>query len=269
MSAADSIDQSTAGWGGAEPVLDVSGTKPTPFGRLVGVELRKMADTRAGLWLMIAIALITAAIVVIFFFAADQSERTFENFIGMTATPQGFLLPIMGILLVTSEWSQRTALTTFSLTPSRAKVVAAKTVAAVLLGLAAVVVAVAIAALATLVGGADDPWGTFTLAMFAKFALLQLMTIIQGLAFGLILLNSPAAIVLYFVLPIGFSIVANVWGALRDVAAWIDLGTAQGPLFDTVALGGEEWAQLGTASLIWIILPFLAGLWRVLRAEVK
>jgi ABC-2 type transport system permease protein len=32
---------------------------------------------------------------------------------------------------------------------------------------------------------------------------------------------------------------------------------------------GEEWAQVVTGTLIWVVLPFLAGLWRVLRAEVK
>ena len=33
---------------------------PVPFGRLIAVELRKMADTRAGCWLLISIAALTA-----------------------------------------------------------------------------------------------------------------------------------------------------------------------------------------------------------------
>ena len=112
------------------PTLDLSGTSAVPFGRLIGVELRKMADTRAGTWLLLAIGLITAAIVTIFFFAAPDEQRTFLNFMGATATPQGFVLPVLGILLVTSEWGQRTTLTTFVLEPSRPKVIAAKVVAA-------------------------------------------------------------------------------------------------------------------------------------------
>ena len=32
---------------------------------------------------------------------------------------------------------------------------------------------------------------------------------------------------------------------------------------------GEEWAQLLVGTLIWVVLPFLVGLWRVLRAELK
>ena len=36
------------------------------------------------------------------------------------------LLPIVGILLVSSEWSQRTALITFTLVPQRMRVMSAK-----------------------------------------------------------------------------------------------------------------------------------------------
>jgi hypothetical protein len=32
---------------------------------------------------------------------------------------------------------------------------------------------------------------------------------------------------------------------------------------------GEQWAQLATSSAIWILLPFVLGLVRVIRAEVK
>ena len=249
--------------------LDLSATKRVPFTRLVSVELRKMRDTRAGLWLLIAIALITAAIITLFFILADPDERIFINFMAITATPQGFLLPVLGILLVTSEWGQRTTLTTFALEPSRTRVIAAKVVAALVLGAAAIVIAIAIAALATAIGGASDPWANIGADDIGKFALLQVSGILQGLAFGLIFLNSAGAIVTYFVLPIAFSIVANLWGALRDIAAWVDLNTAQQPLFGAVDMTGEQWGQFATASLIWIALPLVAGLVRVVRAEVK
>ena len=55
----------------------------------------------------------------------------------------------------------------------------------------------------------------------------------------------------------------------RTSRPWIDLGTSQQPLFSGVNLSGEEWAQLATSSAIWILLPLLVGLWRVMRAEVK
>jgi ABC-2 type transport system permease protein len=251
------------------PTLDVSGTPRIPLSRLTRVELRKLADTRASRWLLIAIALITAAIIVIFFLAADTSERTFTNFMGVTATPQGFLLPVLGILLVTSEWSQRTALVTFTLMPVRGRVLAAKVIAALIAGLAAIILAIAIATVATVAGGADNAWANIGVDDFAKFGLLQVSGVLQGLAFGLLFLNSAAAIVTFFVLPTAFSIVASIWGRLNDAAPWIDLNTAQQPLFSGQNLTSEEWWHVVTSTLIWVVLPFVVGLVRVLRAEVK
>ena len=32
---------------------------------------------------------------------------------------------------------------------------------------------------------------------------------------------------------------------------------------------GEQWLHIATATAIWVVLPFVLGLVRVLRAEVK
>lgn len=249
--------------------LDLSTTTRVPVTRLIKVELRKMVDTRAGLWLVIAVVAITALITLIFMLNATKDERTFIDFMGVMATPQGFLLPVLGILLVTQEWGQRTGMVTFALEPNRTKVIAAKVLAALIFGVLAVLVAVAFAALGTVVSGGPEAWAGIGADDFAKFALLQLTGVLQGLAFGLIFLNSAAAIVTYFVLPVAFSIVASLWSALNDIAVWVDLATSQQPLFAGENLSGEQWAQLGTGLLIWVVLPFLAGLIRVLRAELK
>jgi hypothetical protein len=34
-------------------------------------------------------------------------------------------------------------------------------------------------------------------------------------------------------------------------------------------LSGKEWSQLLVTVAVWVALPFAAGVWRVLRAEVK
>jgi ABC-2 type transport system permease protein len=251
------------------PTLDVSGTPRIPLSRLTRVELRKLADTRASRWLLIAIAAITALIIVIFFINANASDRTFTNFMGVTATPQGFLLPVLGILLVTQEWGQRTGMVTFTLEPNRSKVITAKILAALVFGLIAVILAIVLAAIATVLSGAPGAWDNIGIDDFLKFGLLQFIGILEGLAFGLILLNSAAAIVVYFVLPLAVSIVAGVWSALADAQPWIDLNTSQAPLLDGSNLSGKEWTQLAVTVAIWVVLPFLAGLWRVLRAEVK
>lgn len=249
--------------------MDVSGTAPVPLSRLVGVELRKMSDTRAGKWLLITILAITVLAVGLFMWFADSEEKTFGNLLGATATPQGLLLPVLGVLLITSEWGQRAALTTFTLVPHRFRVLLAKVVAAVLYGLAAIAVAVLVTAIAALVGGASDPWGAFGVDELGKLGLLQTLGVLQGLAFGMLFLNSAAAIVAYFVLPIVFSIVTGLTDQLRDLQPWIDPGTAQLPLFSDAGVTGEQWAQLLTSSLLWIAVPMVLGAVRVMRSEVK
>ncbi len=250
-------------------ILDVSGTPPVPFRRIVMVELRKMSDTRAGKWLLIAIGAITLLIVGLLAFVGHSNDHTFENFLGATATPQGFLLPVLGVLLVTSEWGQRATLTTFTLVPHRGRILLAKIVAAVLFGLAAIVVAMAASALATLVSNAADPWGSFGPEDIGKVALLQTLGVLQGVAFGMLLLNSAAAIVAYFVRPIGFSILTSAVPGLHGVQPWLDPNTAQMQLFGGGWLTAEEWAQVGTTTLLWIGLPMALGALRMLRAEVK
>jgi ABC-2 type transport system permease protein len=256
---------------GAAPTntLDISTTSRVPISRLVKVEMRKMLDTRAGMWLLIAIGAITVLILVLVFFTGHDRDHQFTDYVQSTGGPQGFLLPVLGILLVTQEWGQRTGMVTFTLEPHRGKVIAAKIVAALVFGLIAVVLAVVLAALATVISGAPGAWDNIGVDDFAKLTLVQEIGILQGLAFGLIFLNSAAAIVTYFVLPIAFSIVAALWSALNDIAAWVDLNTAQQPLLDGTHLSGKEWGQVVTAIAIWVVLPFLAGLIRVLRAEVK
>lgn len=249
--------------------LDVSETPRVPFTRLVSVELRKMYDTRAGFWLLVSIAAITALAMILLLLVGHDRDHNFINFMGAAGTPQGVLLPVLGVLLVTSEWSQRTTLTTFALEPSRSRIVAAKVVAALVLGLVAVALALLIAALATSAAGGSDAWKNIGLDDVAKFTILQVSGVLMGLAFGMLLLNSASAIVLYFVLPTAFSVITSIWTQLHDVQPWIDTGTSQRPLSTGVAMTGEQWAQLATSSALWIVLPLVVGLWRIVRAEVK
>src|SRR4051812_31003036 len=74
-----------------------------PLTRIVGVELRKMFDTRSGFWLMASIVitsvLATAAIIVF----APHDQLTFDNFAAAVGAPMTVILPMIGILAVTSE----------------------------------------------------------------------------------------------------------------------------------------------------------------------
>lgn len=251
-----------------EPV-DLSTTPRIPLSRLTKVELRKLANTRSGKWLLIGIGVLTLVVVAAYFIASKQSDRTFFNFMAAANGPQGILLPVLGILLITSEWTQRTALVSFTLMPVRGRVLVAKTLAALIAGLAAIAVAVVLAAVATAAGGAENAWADLGVDDLGKFVLLQATGVLQGLAFGLLLLNSSAAIVSYFVLPTALGIVAMLWKSLQEVQPWIDLWNSQAPLFMGGNITNDQWGQIATSTLIWVVLPLVAGLFRVLRAEVK
>lgn len=247
------------------------GAAPAPtLARLVRVELRKTYDTRAGFWLLLLVALASLAVVGLQLFFAEEQDKTFAAFFATTQLPVNLLLPVVGILLVTSEWSQRTAMTTFALVPARSRVLTAKVVVGVLLGLlgvAAAALASALGALLTPLLTTDGTDWDLSGGQLVQVALLQVLTILVGVAFGMLLLNSPLAIVLYFVLPTVVTIVSNTVGALTWVRDWLDLTTTTAPMFDG-SLDGQGWAQLATSVALWGVVPMVAGWIRILRSEI-
>ncbi|HSV38660.1 MAG TPA: hypothetical protein VLI04_07850 [Nocardioidaceae bacterium] len=253
----------------AVPTLDVSGTTPIPLSRLIKVEMRKMADTKAGLWLLAAVVGVAVLVIAGFFIWGEAKDRTFLDLMAYAGIPFSFMLPVLGILLITQEWGQRTALVTFTQAPHRGQVMLAKFAAALAFTLAAMLIAAIVAAPLALVGGADQPFDDVSAGLLAKILLGLVIGTVWGLAFGAAFLNSAFAIVLYFVVPTIVSIVSGIWTAAADKLLWFDLNSSTAKLFDTAGMGGQEWAQLSTGLLLWVILPGAFGVWRILRAEIK
>jgi hypothetical protein len=265
MTAVDTTPRTAAAEHGA------AGARPAvPLTRLVLVEMRKLADTRAGLWLLVIIGLASVATGAIMLFAAPDEEQTFAGFFTFAQLPAGVLLPVLGILAVTSEWSQRTALTTFALVPQRGRVMTAKLIAAVLIAVlafaATAVFGVAGNALAAATGG-DGSWdGTWQL--FLQCLVLQVVLVLMGTAFGALFLNSPVAIVLYFALPMVWTILGESIRALRTAAGWLDINQTTVPLTE-LSMTGDQWARLGVSAAVWLLVPLAIGTVRVLRREVS
>jgi ABC-2 type transport system permease protein len=277
MSATQNIELGKDSWGSGGALLDVSGTPRVPFSRLVSVELRKLTDTRAGKWLLISIAALTAiAMVIVLLVAISQNgDITYLDFSGVASTPMGLLLPVLGIMSVTSEWGQRTNMVTFTLEPKRSRVVAAKLTTGVIVALAAVVIALAIGAVCNLVFGAFSSGGaTWNMgaADVTAFGILQVVGLLTGFAFGMLIINTAAAIVLFFaysfILPGLFFWAASVWDWFANLQPWIDFNFSQSPLLDG-DLGGVHWDEFAVSGLLWFVLPLVLGVWRLLRAEVK
>lgn len=252
-------------------------TRPDiPMTRLVKVECRKLIDTRAGKWLLIAIVGLGAAIMIIQLIVATVKDLSLnaDDLIG-AMTPVAILLPILGILSVTSEWSQRTGLVTFTLEPKRSRVVVAKFAAGTIAALVSVVFAMAFVSLGTLLAPILTGQGgdfNFSLHSVFGFAVTQVIALITGAVFGMLFKNTPAAIVVYFIysfaLPGFFFWLSTVSGWFKDLQPWIDFSNAQGPLFEG-HLGGQEVARFLVSGFIWLVVPLWVGVWSLLRSEVK
>ncbi|CAG7572878.1 ABC-2 family transporter [Barrientosiimonas humi] len=243
-----------------------------PFARLVKVELRKATDTRAGRWLLGLIGLVTLiALVAVLFVGSPSDDKNFGTFLTTTFLPQNIFLPIVGILVVTAEWSQRTGLVTFSLEPRRGRVGFAKLVAAIVLGLATVALGAVLAAGTTFAGqlirGTDPSWSIGWQTVLG-IVVGQIVAVAMGVAFGMLLQNTPAAIVAYLVLPMLWSILGAAVSWLSTAGEWLDTSRTLQPLYEA-QMQGDDWPKLFVSIAVWVVLPLVLGMIRLRRSEVK
>jgi ABC-2 type transport system permease protein len=247
------------------------------LGRVTQVELRKMFNTRSGFWLIasIAISAVLATGGVILWAADDQ--LTYSTFATAIRFPVVVILPLIAILSVTSEWSQRTGLTTFTLVPHRDRIIAAKAISSVLIAVAAMVLTFAVGALGNLasaaVTGTALVWDvTWTQCLY--YVLGMILSLLIGFMLGVLIRSSTGAIVAYFVLtfvlPTIFGLLAESQQWFRGLQPWVDVQFAQSGLFVfDQALTGEQWANIAVTGLTWLLIPLAIGLGFVMRAEVK
>lgn len=258
------------------PAIDLQ--RPSiPLSRLVAVEARKVFDTRASRWFSLSILGIVLVVVVLQAFVFVDGLQDLETFLAFAGNVLGYFLPIVLIMLVTSEWSQRTALVTFTLEPRRGRVVAAKLIAGLLLSFAAFALSFLLALLGTFlassVRGLDVSWSVEG-EVIRNFLIGNTIVVLVGFAIAMLVMNTPAAIVGYFAYTFIVPVVANILGSFvdwfGDLVPWIEFNTAQTALFTgDGSLTGEEWAQLATSGTIWLVIPLVLGILRLLRREVK
>jgi len=249
----------------------LTGRPGVPFGRQLRAELRKLTDTRAGTWLLVAIFAATPLVVTGVLTLADPRNLTYSQLVNVTQSPERILLPIVGILTVSSEWSQRTGLLTFTLEPNRKRVLLAKLCATLVLGVLVILVGFGSAAIGNVLGIAlrdgNGSW-SFGLTGYRDIAVVLIVGLLQGLAYGMALLITAVAIVFFYVVPNLSNLLFSSVSGLKDVAPWLDLDKAQAALY-LHRVSAEQWAQFLTATLIWVVAPGALGVVRVLRTEVK
>jgi ABC-2 type transport system permease protein len=247
-----------------------------PAARLIKVELRKMFNTRSGFWMLVSIGVLSVVATGAVIIFAPEDSVTYESFATAIGFPMSVILPMIAILSVTGEWSQRSGLTTFTLVPSRGRVIGTKAIATFLVGIGSMAVAFAVGALGNLAGsalaGVDTVWN-ISLSTAPQIVLGNLVGMAIGFTLGVVLRNSAAAIVGYFVvslvLPGILVLLAQVRDWFSDLQPWIDWNYTQVELFEGGTDTAREWAMLGSTTAIWIVLPLVVGLLFLRRSEVK
>jgi len=246
-----------------------------PTSRIIGVELRKMFDTRSGFWLMMSVAITAVLATAATLLFAPRDELTYSSFAGAIGVPMTIILPMIAVLAVTSEWSQRTGLTTFTLVPHRGRVIGAKLAGTLLVGVVSIAIAFAVGAVGNIVGsaiaGVSTTWDISAgnaVTIFLGDALGMLM----GFTLGVLIRSSAGAIVAYFVyalvLPVLFQTLAGVQHWFHSLQGWVDFNFASSALYDG-GLSATEWAHIAVSGLVWLVIPLAVGLRLVLRSEVK
>jgi ABC-type transport system involved in multi-copper enzyme maturation permease subunit len=227
-----------------------------------------MVDTRSGFWVPIAVALLTVLVAIIASTNHGGNDGTFSHVLHVASIPGAYLLPVMGVLLVCGEWSQRTTLTTFTLVPSRWRVLGAKLAASIIVSTIALAVGLLCAVVfASALGHAPGGTGSLSLTVVLQAWLFLASGMVMGLAFGAAILVSAPAIVGYLLLPVVWDGLVNNISGLQNIARWLDSSSTLGPLTEQ-NLSGTQWAHVAATYAVWIGIPILIGWARIGRGDI-
>jgi ABC-type transport system involved in multi-copper enzyme maturation permease subunit len=231
---------------------------------LLAIELRKALDTRSGRWVLLAILLLCGGSLGWDVLHAASEDVSFARYLGHAQQPL-VLLPVIGILAMTSEWSQRTALTTFTLSPRRVRVLVAKMVAALVIALVVVALVVLGALVATAVaspftdGVVSYDW---SVRQAGGLVVAQLLNVLMGVSLGAVIPVTAGALVAFFIAPTLFTVLSAT--ILAGFGQWLDVFSA----FDRVSsFDGSHLGWTLTALAAWVVVPCGAGLWLSNRRE--
>lgn len=244
----------------------LSATRAPSSGRLLLVELRKLLDTRSGVALLVTGALLAGG------FGGGAAlyidGAGFGVIARMAGIPLVTLLPVFGALLATSGRQHRTSLTTYTMVPTRGRILAAQVGAVMVLALiasaATLLAAAMIVPVASALTGTHLPWTADWPALLV-LALGMVFAALAGYAVGLATGSAPIAITILLAWPT----IALLLGAVPSAAAvleWLDR--------DAVAAfsDGATWAEAAraaTGAVLWIVAPGVVGVLRELNSEVK
>lgn len=242
-----------------------SAQRPIPFARLVRVEWAKATDTRAARWLLALSALATAGMMLVPVLAPTSFDQTHASYLRVAALGLTVPLPLMAILMITGEWSQRSVMTTFTQEPRRIRVLNAKLAVSMVLGGVGAAFGGAIAAAGIVLAAASGRplEADLTVGNVVGYLLFVLLNVLAATALGALLQNSAAAIAASFVLPATAAVLGTASTLVSD---WIDTSTAWNAVLE------NDWAghvpQITFSFAFWVAIPLAAGLVRTTRRDI-
>src|SRR3954471_19267433 len=78
------------------------------FLKLVTIELRKSVNTRSGRFLILGILALAVAALTWQLTHLDDGVQRFDGYLAAASTGVLLILPVIGVMAMTSEWTQRT-----------------------------------------------------------------------------------------------------------------------------------------------------------------
>ena len=259
-----------------------SAIKPLSFSRVLAYEFRKSVSTRASRWTLaaaIAGTIATAAILYLSLLLTDfdttqhftwiqLANSTTDSFMGIAQISM-ILFSLFLILMVTTDWTNRSIMTTYTLTPRRGWVLSAQLIVALTYALALWVLCLG---LGTLVAGLLSPlenvnisWSVTAWDVFGPL-LSNLGLAISAFLLGIAVMNGSAAIIMWMMVPAFLNTLLNFNGVISDIAQWLNLKVA---LNAAVADPGAavSWGRTATSVVLWLGVPAVIGTWRTLHRD--
>lgn len=246
---------------------------PLRFANVLTVEFRKLLATRANqvlALLTLGSALVVAALIVAFYGTLfDGAPNPWIVSAFLIRMPVQYLFAPLIVLLLTSEWGTRSVMTTFTLVPRRGLIMAAKAIVTAVTSLVIWGLVAVLGIASTHLGRNVADMDTSNMWIPAKDVALDLMAfglfMASAFAIGLLLQNSAAAIAVVLVGPMAVQILRQFGEWMNETFAWVDMnGVAQ-----QIQMGGDPalWPKLLVGSIVWVVLPLVAGIWWTSRRE--
>lgn len=263
--------RTAAGPLGTAAVAAPPGTVPAAatlaLARAVAIEARKLVNTRAGVALVVAGALLSGV------FAGGSAlfptpETGFAQLASMAAMPVAMIVMAMSALLAAGEFSAGTAPVTLTLDPRRGRVVAAKALVVLTLAIVATLLAFAAAALTMLVApaltGVPLSWGNSLLRLGVLLGNAVHLAL-AGFVLALALRNAPAPIAFLLVWPTVAMLISRISAGAAAVMSFVSIDPFYNLMPDVTGAGVPG---LVVSVLFWLVLPGAIGILRLLRDDL-